>query len=74
MKISHAIVTRHEGTLSELLALEDCGFSHTPTLPEVLAVIRNLAFIVDVTPELKGNGTAARASNEAAAILHAFGG
>lgn len=74
MKVSHAIVTRQEGTLDELLALPECGMARTPTLEEVLAVIRNLQFIVEVTPALADNSTAKRATTEAAAILAAFGG
>lgn len=73
MKISHAIVTRTEGTLDELLAMEGGLIPTPPSLAEVCAVIRNLRFIVEVTPELRGNGTAQRAAHEAGAILHAFG-
>lgn len=74
MKVSHAIVTRIEGTLDQLIELENAATQHVPTLPEVLAVIRNLSFIVEVTPELKANATAQRATGEASAILAAFGG
>jgi len=73
MIITHEIVTRATGTLDQLL---DMGgdIPPTPALADVLAVLRNLSFIVEVTPELKDNATARRATHEAAAILSAFGG
>ena len=74
MKTTHAIVARIEGTLDELLMMPDGIIPTPPALADVLAVIRNLSFIVEVTPELKGNATAQRATREASAILAAFGG
>lgn len=74
MKISHHIARRYEGTLSELLELDELPPNPCPSLDDVLAALRNLRFIVEVTPQLQGNATAARATHEAAAILSAFGG
>jgi len=74
MKIEYRIVASAEGTLDEVIAMEGCTIGPFPEMDEVLGTLRNLAFIVEMSPFLKDNRTAQNTVKDANRILTAFRG
>ena len=72
MKIEYRIVASAEGTLDEVIAMEGCSIAPFPDLPEVLGTLRNLSFIVEMSPFLKDNITAQNTVKDANRIAAAF--
>lgn len=68
--IRYGITATVEGDLEEIIA---AAVPPAPALEDVLATLRNLAFVVEVHPALADNATAQRCVTEAKAFLAQLG-